>query len=81
MIGLVAFIGGLGAFLIAAVALVRRSERRLGTGLPISGPPARLGTDGQAQISVYLDRMTAELALPAADVAEVGRSSPTTCTT
>ncbi len=71
MIGLIAFIGGFGAFLIAAVALVRRSERRLGTGLPTASPPARLGTEGQAEISAYLDRMTTELRLPAADVAEV----------
>jgi hypothetical protein len=68
---LIAFIGGFGAFLIAAVALVRRSERRLGTGRPTPHPPAQPGTDGQEQISAYLDRMSAELALPAADEAEV----------
>ena len=68
---LVAIIGGFGAFLIAAVALVRRGERRLGAGQPTLDPPARLGTDGRDQISAYLDRMSAELALPAADVAEV----------
>lgn len=71
MSGIIVFIGGFGAFLIAAVALVRRSERRLGAGRPTPHPPAQPGTDGQEQISAYLDRMGAELALPAADVAEV----------
>jgi hypothetical protein len=71
VIGIIAFIGGFGAFLIAAVALVRRSERRLGTGRPTPHPPAQPGTVGQDQISAYLDRMGAELALPAADEAEV----------
>ena len=68
---LIVFIGGFGAFLIAAVALVRRSERRLGAGQPTLHPPVPPGTDGEDQISAYLDRMGAELALPAADVAEV----------
>jgi hypothetical protein len=68
---LMAFIGGSGAFLITAVALVRRSERRLGAGRPTPHPPAPPGTGGEDQISAYLDRMGAELALPAADVAEV----------
>ena len=68
---LIAFFGGFGAFLVAAVALVRRSERRLGAGQPILHPPTPSETDGEDQISAYLDRMGAELALPAADVAEV----------
>ena len=65
------FFGGGGAFLIAAVALVRRSERRLGAGQPTLYPQTPPGTDGEDQISAYLDRMTTELRLPAADVAEV----------
>ncbi len=63
--------GGGPALLIAAVTLVRRSERRLGHGPDESGPPVTTGQTGAAEISAYLDRMTTELRLPAADVAEV----------
>jgi hypothetical protein len=67
----VIFIVGSIAFLIASVALVRRSERRLGTGRDESGSPVAPDQTGAAEISAYLDRMTTELRLPAADVAEV----------
>ncbi|MGD0863636.1 MAG: permease prefix domain 1-containing protein [Candidatus Limnocylindrales bacterium] len=63
--------GGGPAFLIAAVALVRRSERRLGTGPDEFGPPVTPGQTGAVEISAYLHRMSTELRLPAADVAEV----------
>jgi len=66
-----AFFGGGSALLIAAVTLVRRSERRLGHGPDESGPPVTPGQTGADEISAYLDRMTTELRLPAADVAEV----------
>ena len=67
----VVWIVGFGAFLIAAVWLVRRSERRLSVGprepyAPIAGEPA-----GPDAIAAYLDRMTVALELPAGDVAEV----------
>jgi hypothetical protein len=68
---LIVFIGGFGAFLIAAVTLVRRSEGRLGTGPDESDSPVTTGQAGADEISAYLDRMTTELRLPAADVAEV----------
>jgi hypothetical protein len=66
----IVWLGGFGAFLIAAVALVRRSERRLSTG-PRDQYTTVPGSDTSDQISAYLDRMSSELALPAADVAEV----------
>jgi hypothetical protein len=62
---------GSGAFLIAAVALVRRSERRLSTGPRHPYAPIVPGPGGSDPISQYLDRVTATLALPAADVVEV----------
>jgi hypothetical protein len=70
-LGAILWIGGFGAFLIAAVWLVRRSERRLSAGpgepyAPIAGEPA-----GSDAITAYLDRMTVALELPAGDVAEV----------
>ena len=61
---------GLGAFLMAAQALIGRGETRLGGGPPDHhhpGPPP----DEDDQVSAYLGRMTADLALPAADVADV----------
>jgi hypothetical protein len=64
-------LGGGGAFLVASVALVRRSERRLGAGPDESDSPVTPGQTGADEISAYLDRMTTELRLPAADVAEV----------
>ena len=67
----VVILGGGVAFLIASVALVRRSERRLGTGPNESGSPVAPGQTGAAEISTFLDRMATELRLPAADVAEV----------
>ncbi len=67
----VVILGGGIAFLVASVALVRRSERRLGTGPDESGSPVAPDQTGAAEISAYLDRMTTELRLPAADVAEV----------
>lgn len=70
-LGAILWIGGFGAFLVAAVWLVRRSERRLSAGpgepyAPIAGEPA-----GPDAITAYLDRMTVALKLPAGDVAEV----------
>jgi hypothetical protein len=70
-LSVIVVLGGGVAFLIAAVALVRRSERRLGTGPDESGSPVALGQTGAAEISTFLDRMATELRLPAADVAEV----------
>lgn len=66
-----AFFGGGGAFLITAVTLVRRSERRLGHGPDESVPPITPAQTGADEISAFLDRMATELRLPAADVAEV----------
>src|SRR5665811_1425301 len=70
---LVAFvwIGAWCAFLIAAIWLVRRSERRLSVGPEDPYAPIAPGPDGEGPISVYLERMTGTLALPAGDVAEV----------
>ena len=65
------WIGGWGAFLIAAIWLVRRSERRLSVGPGEPYAPIAPGSDGSDPISAYLDRMTGALALPAGDVAEV----------
>ena len=69
MIILLGYFGGLAAFLVATVLVVRRSERRLGGYTPRASAASRLETDDP--VSAYLDRMTAELRLPAADVAEV----------
>ena len=71
MIALLGYVVVLGALLIAAVWLVRRSERRLGAGPDAHAAPTQLATDVTSEITAYLDRMTGELALPAADVAEV----------
>jgi len=71
VIALLLLIVGGGAFLIASVALVGRSERRLGTGPEESGSPVAPGQTGASEISTFLDRVAAELRLPAADVAEV----------
>jgi len=65
------WLAGWGAFLIAAVALVRRGERRLSPGPRDFRAPISPDSGGSDPISAYLDRMTGELALPAADVAEV----------
>jgi hypothetical protein len=71
MIALLLWVGGFGTLAFLAVKLVRHSERRLGTG-PSDGytsiPP---GPDADGLISAYLARVTGELVLPAADVAEV----------
>ena len=71
MTALLGYVVVLGGLLVAAVWLVRRSERRLGAGPDAHAAPTQLGTDVTAEITAYLDRMTGELALPAADVAEV----------
>jgi len=71
VIALLGYVVVLGALLIAAVWLVRRSERRLGAGPDAHAAPTQLATDVTSEITAYLDRMTGELALPAADVAEV----------
>jgi hypothetical protein len=60
------YVGSFVAFLVAAVALVRRNERRLDGGGSGASQPGR-----GDPISDYLDRLTAALNLPAADVAEV----------
>ncbi|HEX7497926.1 MAG TPA: permease prefix domain 1-containing protein [Candidatus Limnocylindrales bacterium] len=65
------WIGGWGAFLIAAIWLVRRSERRLSVGPTDPDAPTGPGPASPDAISTYLDRMSGELLLPAADVAEV----------
>jgi hypothetical protein len=70
LLGAFAWIVGFGAFVIAAVWLVRRSERRLDPRQGDSRPPIAPGPDG-APISTYLDRVTSAMALPAADVADV----------
>ena len=63
---------GFFALVVAAVLLVRRSERRLGRGPGAPSAPSMPGPDGGTDpIAAYLDRMSGELALPAADVAEV----------
>jgi hypothetical protein len=70
-LGAILWIGGWGAFLIATVWLVRRSERRLSTGPGDPYTPIAHGPDGSDPISVYLERVTGALALPAGDVTEV----------
>lgn len=63
---------GFFALVVAALLLVRRSERRLGRGPGAPSAPSMPGPDGGTDpIAAYLDRMGGELALPAADVAEV----------
>jgi hypothetical protein len=69
MIILLGYFGGLAAFLVATVLVVRRSERRLGGDTPGASAASRRETGDP--VSAYLDRMTAELRLPAADVSEV----------
>jgi hypothetical protein len=67
----IAYIAGFVAFLVAAVRLVRRSERRLDAG---QFPPTSSGAPDSGAgdpVAAYLDRMSGELRLPAADVAEV----------
>jgi hypothetical protein len=60
------------ALLIGVAALMRRTERRLGPGPGGPSTPATPGSAGTADpVAAYLERMTGELALPAADVAEV----------
>jgi hypothetical protein len=66
-----AFFGGGPVLLIAAVALVRRSERRLGNGSDEYGTRVTPRQTAADEIAAYLDRMTTELRLPAGDVAEV----------
>ena len=67
----VVWIVGFGAFLIAAIWLVRRSERRLSVGPSDPDAPIAPGPSSSDAISAYLDRVSGELLLPAADVAEV----------
>lgn len=67
---LLAYLGGFAAFVMAAVALVRRSERRLGPG-PDTFRTRAPASDDADPVSIYLDRMSAALRLPAGDVAEV----------
>jgi hypothetical protein len=69
---IILYVGGIGGFLIATVALVRRSERRLGGGRSNVSPAAPAAPGGSPDpITTYLDQMTPELMLPAEDVAEV----------
>ena len=68
----IALLCGTIALVIGVVALMRRTERRLGPG---PGGPSASTTPGAGAaidpIAAYLDRMSGELALPAADVADV----------
>ena len=65
-------LGGTVAVLIGVAMLIRRSERRLGPGTGGASAPTAPGASAQTDpIAAYLDRMTGELALPAADVTEV----------
>lgn len=66
-----AYLGGFGALLVATVWLVRRSERQLDAGQDPTATPGAAQPGGSDPISAYLDRMSGELHLPAADVAEV----------
>jgi len=83
-LGLILWVGGFGTLIVVAVTLVRRSERRLGTGpgdeyasivprVGSDGIVSSVGTghDADGLISAYLAGVARELALPAADVAEV----------
>ena len=69
-VNLLVFLGGGGTLIVLAILLVRRSERRLGGG-PDGSTPDIAGRTGDAEVAAYLDRMTSELKLPAADVSEV----------
>jgi hypothetical protein len=66
-----AFFGGGPVLLLAAVALLQRSERRLGNGSDEYGTRVTPRQTADDEIAAYLDRMTTELKLPAGDVAEV----------
>jgi hypothetical protein len=65
------YVGGFGAFLVATVWLVRRSERRLDGGQDPTATPGAAQSGSGDPVSAYLDRMSGELLLPAADIAEV----------
>jgi hypothetical protein len=67
----IVYLGGFGVLLVAAVWLVRRSERRLYPGQHPTPSPGAPEPDSGDAISAYLDRMSGVLLLPAADVAEV----------
>ncbi|MGA3057203.1 MAG: permease prefix domain 1-containing protein [Candidatus Limnocylindrales bacterium] len=72
MILAIAILCGVVGLLVGAVALIRRSDRRLGPGPGTPSTPSTPATGGAPDpIAAYLDRMSGELALPAADVAEV----------
>ena len=71
MIALVLWVGGFGTLAFLAVKLVRHSERRLGTGPSDDYTSIPPGPDAVGLVSAYLARVTGELVLPAADVAEV----------
>ena len=70
LLTLVAFVGGFLGLIALAVALVRRGELHLGPG---QRPDDRIvqQPDGADSIGVYLDRMAAEMRLPAGDTADV----------
>jgi hypothetical protein len=60
------------ALVIGVLALMRRSERRLGPGPGAPSAPSTPGAGGTTDpVAAYIDRMSGELALPAADVADV----------
>jgi hypothetical protein len=71
----VAILVGSIALLVGAAALISRSGRRLGPGPGAPVAPGSFGSPGADAdpdpIAAYLDRMSGELTLPAADVAEV----------
>jgi hypothetical protein len=70
VLGIASLFGGI-ALVVAVAMLMRRSERRLGSGSGGPHLPTAPGGGTLDPISGYLDRMTGELALPAADVDEV----------
>jgi len=70
LLTLVAFVGGFLGLIALAIALVRRGELHLGPG---QMPDDRIvqHADGAESIDVYLDRMAAEMRLPAGDTADI----------
>jgi hypothetical protein len=68
MIGLLVILAGLGVFVTATVAIVRRAEWRLRPG---PRNTAGLASPSDDPVGSYVDRVAASLALPAADVRDV----------
>jgi hypothetical protein len=70
LITLVGFVGGFLGLIALAVALVRRGELHLGPGQRPDNLIVQQPDDADS-IDVYLDRMAAEMRLPAGDTADV----------